>query len=429
MLQAVSRIALVVGSLACFARSAAASNVQVVAPSGAAFTNIQAAADASVDGDVVLVKTGTYPGFNLIGKSISVVADVGANVTIDGAIRVRNCTGPVLLAGLTATGKESTVEAERFGLAASTNTGALRVEHCTLRGAATFPATYCNSRHGASVRACPNVAFVGCTLEGSVLYGDGRQAGLFASESSVAIHDTTSRGGSSLCAFGYTGVAGDDGLDNDNSFVFAEHSSLSGGDGGHASCLDGARGGDGVHASGAAASVVLLDCPTSAGAAGLGNTPYACPCSNCFHLDCTLCNNDGSAGQATSAVSGATIQTVNGVYRRLDGPNVVRETQPVNVTVFGQPGEKAALLLGHDATFQWTPQWSGVQLVAAPSVARYLLIGTLPANGMLNFALPTRALPVGVQSDVLRAQALLTDGSGTARWSGSLDVVVLDSAF
>lgn len=414
---------------ALLAPLAAAGSVRVVAPSGAPYSTVQSAVDAAVDGDVVLVKAGTYPGFTLAGRSVSVVADAGASVTIDGAIRVRNCVAPVLLAGLTAKGRESTVEAERFGLAANNNSGALRVEHCTLRGADAFPAPYCNSRHGASVKACPNVAFVGCTLEGSLNYTDGREAGLHVEQSSIAVHDSALRGGSSLCALGYTGLPGGDGIDAVDSFVFAEHAECEGGPGGHASCMDGARGGDGVSASGATSSVVLLDCTTSAGSGGAGNSPYACPCTSCLHFDCTLCNNDGLAGQATSALLGATVQVASGIYRRLDGPNVVREAQPWTVTVYGQPGERAALLLGHDPAFQWAPQWSGVQLVAAPGLPRYLILGTLPGNGMLTTAIPLRALPAGVQSDSLRAQAMFVDSSNVSRWGGVLDLVILDSAF
>lgn len=415
-------------TLALLAPTLVSGTVWVVAPSGAPFTHIQAAVDAAAEGDTVLVKSGAYSSFHLTGRALSVVADQGANVIIYGAIRVRNCTGAVLLSGLAVTGQESSVEVERFGLSATDNSGSVRIEHCTLR-AATAPPSWCNVRYGASVIQCSDVAFTGCTLEGSI-YSDGRGDGLHAEQSSIAIHDSIVRGGNSVCGItGYAGVSGGDGLEAVDSFVFAEKSQFAGGSGGYASCGDGGAGGDGVKASGATTSVVLLDCVATGGAGGPNNTPFMCPCSNCLHY-CTLCNNDGAAGDPTRASAGASIQVPSGIYRRLDGANVVREATSLALTFYGQAGEQVAVLLGRQSEFVWTPALSGVQLVAAPtSPPRYLILGTLPASGMLNAQLPIRSLPVAAQSDVLRIQALFGDSAGTHRWSGPLDVIVLDSAF
>src|SRR5262245_40132899 len=63
------------------AAAARAQNVFVVAPSpgpGVFSTRIQDAVNAAADGDVVLVKSGSYPGFLAFGKSLTVVAEDGA---------------------------------------------------------------------------------------------------------------------------------------------------------------------------------------------------------------------------------------------------------------------------------------------------------------------------------------------------------------
>ncbi len=64
--------------------------VLVVAPSGAPFTTIQTAVDAAVDGDVVLVKPGTYGGFTLNSKSLALVSDPAGAAHIAGATLIAN---------------------------------------------------------------------------------------------------------------------------------------------------------------------------------------------------------------------------------------------------------------------------------------------------------------------------------------------------
>src|SRR5688572_1658513 len=61
---------------------ATAGHVRIVDASGSApFTSIQAAIDAAVDGDVLLVGAGTYPGFTVDGKGLVLLAPSSALVT------------------------------------------------------------------------------------------------------------------------------------------------------------------------------------------------------------------------------------------------------------------------------------------------------------------------------------------------------------
>ena len=67
------------------------------------YLQISAAVAAAASGDTLLVKSGTYAAFTVDGeKSLSVVADTGASVTVDGTVAVKNlaATQTVLLSGL-----------------------------------------------------------------------------------------------------------------------------------------------------------------------------------------------------------------------------------------------------------------------------------------------------------------------------------------
>ena len=53
---------------------------------GSSFTVLQDAVDAALEGDTILVKSGTYTRLVIDGKSVSVVADADAKVLIPGTV-------------------------------------------------------------------------------------------------------------------------------------------------------------------------------------------------------------------------------------------------------------------------------------------------------------------------------------------------------
>ena len=74
-----------------------AQTVHVVDDDGGAgvhFTSLADAVTAASTGDVVLVKEGSYSGFTIDGKSLTVVEDTGHATEVTGTVNVRN-----LLAG------------------------------------------------------------------------------------------------------------------------------------------------------------------------------------------------------------------------------------------------------------------------------------------------------------------------------------------
>ncbi len=414
--------------------TALAGDVRVVVPVGGPYLTVQSAVDASADGDVVLVRAGDYNGFNVVGKGVAVVADTGDLVRIFGAIRVRNCTGDVLLAGLQGTGGSGSLAAEVNALTAASNTGALRVQHCTLAGSPTGPV--CERRHAALVQDCPNVAFLSCTLTAAnsdgALHGSGMtgSSGLSAIRSSVAVHDSELRGGSTACAaLGYVGADGGEGLQADAAtFVFAANAVVRGGSGTGVPCGDGGGGGHGVEARGAGTSVRLLDTLTSGGAPGIGNTPYQCPCAPWWF--CCDCFWDGYPGQPVYTYPGASVVTLAGQHRRLDGPDVAREATTIVLECRGAPGDLVALAIGRGAPFVHVPGANGVQLAGpAGTPPRYRILGMVPAGGVLTAPLTLLSLPPNVQGEVWHLQTIHVTGAGTRHYAGSLSLVVLDSAF
>jgi hypothetical protein len=56
----------------------------VAAGGGGASTDVQAAVNAAVDGDVLLIEAGNDAAVEVNDKNLALVADTGANVHIDG---------------------------------------------------------------------------------------------------------------------------------------------------------------------------------------------------------------------------------------------------------------------------------------------------------------------------------------------------------
>src|SRR5262245_15566256 len=116
------------------AAGASAQSVLVVAPvagPGVFATDIQPAIDAAADGDLVLVEAGSYSGFTIDGKGVSVVADVGAAADSNGRVIVRNVSASqrVLLQGLTVQGDDLAP-----AIVTLNDLGAIWIESCNVTG-------------------------------------------------------------------------------------------------------------------------------------------------------------------------------------------------------------------------------------------------------------------------------------------------------
>ena len=120
---------------------AAQGQVWVVDDDGPAdFATIQAGIDAAGEGDILLVKEGSYTGMYIYGKSLTIQAEKGALVTIASrvfhpVVRVTNLASSqsVRLRGLVLN-----ANGEVPGLRLQDNSGTIWVEECSARGSAYY---------------------------------------------------------------------------------------------------------------------------------------------------------------------------------------------------------------------------------------------------------------------------------------------------
>lgn len=424
---------------------ARAGNVLVVdAGGGGSFTQIQPAVDAAVDGDTILVKTGTYPGFRIDDKSLSVVVDSSASVSVGQSVAVNDlgASRSVLLAGFQ-------IQGNSYGAAllAQNDRGSLRVEDCTLvamsNGLCSSPLA------GALLVNDLDAAFCRCTIRGAPgiegNYSQGCEGGhgLQAQSSSVALYDCIVQGGDGGIGYdtgcdcshdGGPGGSGGDGISfTAPGFVFASNTNIeggSGGDGGYGCTVfcdcngpgNGGPGGVGFHASNGSAPYpwfVYLDSTVSGGAGGYGRN---------YDIGdlCVEQSGNGSHGSSILAPSGST-SALPGSARQFSGPSVVRENHPFDLDFYGSQFDQVWLFIGQGPTFVYNAHYFGVNLTTVPPIARPLLLGPIPSNGHLTLQ---RTLPdFGIPSRTLYMQAVFNDTAGVRRLASPLTLVVLDPAY
>lgn len=428
-MRSLSALALI-GFLAPLVR---AGNVLVVDPSGAAGTHpeIQSAVSAASDGDVVLVKTGTYPTFTIANKDVSVVADTGAVVQVTGTVRVMllAATRCVLISGLDITGAYGTTN-NGHGLVASSNAGSVRVEHCVIH-AAPGTADFCLRREGAFVETSADVAFAHSTIVGtdaaSLFYVTGGY-GLRCVGSNVAVYDCTLRGGhggnSSTCSFmncAYVYAVDTDGADGgiglriESSQIFVSRSSVGGGDGGNA--LPNPNYGTYGGCGGAGAELVSatsshrLDGMLAGGAPGL-----------------SLGASPASPGPVL-AYGSAPFPLLAGTGRTLAASAVVRENNAIALTLSGQPNDAAGVLVSTRASHHEELAVNGVYLTAAPTNGRFFPLGPVPGAGTLASSVTIGDLGPGVQARRFFVQSFHQEPGGRVVLGTPETVIVLDSAY
>ncbi len=421
-------------ALALHGGVAQAGSVLVVQTGGATgtYATIQLAVTAAADGDVVLVKAGAYSAFAISNKDLTVVADAGASVQVQGTVLVSNLSAArrVLLSGLDVTG-DYLAPSIGHGLLVSSNTGSVRVDRCQLHAA---PGTleYCQQHEGALITNSLDVAFAHCTIVGTdaalQLYGVGG-FGLRSMASKVAVYDCTLRGGlggtCAVCslmncvyfyAVSYDGANGGSGIRVQQSDVFVSRSTARGGDGGPALPNPNYSTYGGCGGSGAELS-------------GTGNS---------WRFDLTLFGGVGglSQGGAPNGTAGLTIASgstafpvLPGSGRTLQASAVLRENNALALTLSGQPGDSAGVLVSMTPRYSLDLAANGVRLTAAPSNGRFIPLGTVPGGGTLSASLPIGDLGPGVQSRRFFVQSIHQDASGAFVLGTPQSVVVLDSAF
>ena len=417
-----SRFASIVLSIAATAGlSYASDHVITVGGTNPDFNDISSAVQAAALGDVVLVRPGSYPGFIMSGKSVSVIADPSGSVMINGPVLVQFQDGSqpaIVLSGFQIVAQSGTA-------LSCLNTGA------AIRCVGITATSVGLGLPGANVYNCGDIAFTRCSFQGGTdaqpqyAGGDGLDAG---GNSKLALAECSVLAGAGANGAIVGGslippVYGPDGLHVwSGASVFVSGTRIRGGAGGAgtpASCAlglaaqDGADGGAGLFvAPGSAATV--LDADIAGGTGGAGGAPDA----NC-----------GAAGGQTGS-SGAQIHgtatLLTGSARRFTAPGLLREYDTLALAIRGQPGDSVELRISRHAGWS-EPSGAGPLLVGLP--ARSVQLGTIPSSGVLNVSLPLGELGAAIQSRTLHLQAICTDSSGLVWRSGARPLVLLDSSY
>lgn len=414
--------------------------VVVVAPIGGDYADVQAAINASVDGDTILVRPGAYPGFAVANRDLRIVGATGRLAVIQGAVRVRNLAAgkTVVLDGLNATGLVSTLAAERHGLYISNCAGSVRVQDCEFRSQTT-QAGSCDAIPAIGILSSGDVVLSGVEATTPVsslqsatpLYA---AAGLRCEGSTVAAFGCRFVGGRGSrygCVAGCTDIPG-----------------WESGCGAYQPGCDGTYGGPGVEALG---GVLHLDgCTLVGGQAGSG---IACAgiCGSCvyggdggdglrlrngglaFGLDCAFepgassGNLDSTEGSPQRVLTSASYAALAGASRVMELASPAREGSTSLLQCRGEPGDFWSVALTRGTTLRVTPPFASVQVFQHPGVARFKILGSMPQSGRLDAVL---LLPqLATEGSTLCVQPFVRSVGGQFQHGTPLFLTVLDQGY
>ena len=397
----------VTGLALALATPAVLADVLVVAPAGAAFTEINAAVAAAQPGDIVLVKSGTYGHVSIGNKSVSIIADAGATAEVDG-IGVANLQAPntVVLRGLNV--PHPTIP-ELPGFSATACTGPVRVEQCSFTGMAGGPPNLITgatgyATDGATVLSSSQVSFAHCAFVGGKGWAGTQEFnpweggyGLNAFQSSVSLWQCSLTGGAGGdgSADGLATTGGKGAILIGGTTVF-DGCTLTGGTGGMgASTWLGGPGGTGGDAAlaGGGGRLKLTDTAFVVGAGGPGGIGM-------------FGGPPGAVGAPGGGliVFNSSVETYEAQARDLTVNSPVRSGQVASFA-FGVVSCDAVLLV-YSATTQglWL---GGPQGTLIPGLPLGLLSLALPcATGTQPLAATIPALPAGIEGVNLFVQAL-----------------------
>ena len=411
----IARFSLTVGFLAALGASALA-EVTILGQPGS-FTTIQAAVDAAMEGDVLIVEDGNYGLFTIDGKGLTVMARNAGQVSVKGPCSVRNlpAAGKVAFVGLDIQGASPFCCLVPNGLDLIDNAGQIRLQDCDIRGGFYYN-PFGFSGHGLVAMNSAQVVIAKCVLRGAdggipsgedpIHGGDG----IHATNSALAIHDSFIYGGWGSIESYPTGGDGGDGCRIQGWGMFASGTRFSGGWGGSGDfigCTSGGDGGDGLAVTNAQAQ--LLDNVYFAGPAGIG---FGC--------------GNGLPGQAI-ANNGAIINQYSGTARKLTGPDHTPETSPVSLTLSGETGDDVWLLSSFSPGFGFLKPLNGVITLQGPWVFPVRQLGTIGSSGTINVPLRFHGLSGSSPSRTFYYQGLCRSAGGSWYLTTPHQIVVIDA--
>lgn len=400
---------------------------------GTDFKSLASAITAAQNGDLLLVRSGTYDGeFRILDKAVSIVADAGANVVVTNSLLVPTAVatleitgtlpGTVVLRDLTLTSvlpSSSPFSQIPLRINPTGATAHVFIEGC-LTPSGGGGGVWLDGNAPITLSRCAGKGTDGAFL---ALGGEHQaQAGISLFSGQVAMFASSFRGGEGRDAVvssagTFAGAAGAPGLRIFTGLtpqsVFSD-SSIEGGMGGNAlragaTCLAPGNGGAGIDSVFGTAHVVQT--------VGVGGPPGT-PVPSC-----------GQTGQAGNAIAvtflGQPPIPLAGQPGRAIAPPPRREGQSTTVTVDGPANHAAFLVVGFTPTRVFAPQFAGV-LAATPDLI--LALGNLPPSGTMALTTVAPTLPVGVESALVYLQPITQHPStGQATLGAPSALVLLDA--
>lgn len=426
MSHALARLVLAIVVLAL---PAGAGVIVVDAGGGGDATDLPEAIALASEGDVLLVKPGTYSGFLVEALSVHVVADGGV-VSVTGPVAIRNLAPGqrVALDEIDIKPVFTNIFTQPPALRVIDCAGSVRIERCEIVAPSPVIWNACQKfafwpagADGAQVIDSDDVVFASCLFEGGRGFGstdlfcldtgsDGGR-GLVVEGSAVGLHEVIARGADGR-EDGYGGQGGHGIQLIGASDVLAAGTIAEGGDGGRSNDFIGfspiGDGGDGALVEGGATLRVL------GGLYSGGEAGYSC---------CWITSpGEDQAGQGT-------IVTYPGTSRRLLTSSPAREGNDLTLAINGVAGDQVSLLVGLLPAHVPLPKFSGALYVDPSTMLGPLPIATLGAGPAL-VLLTIPELGPGLDVVPLELQLFVIDASGDAKvLSGPGQGVLVDSAF
>jgi len=401
----------------------AAQNVVVLAPSagpGVDATTLPSAIALAADGDIVLIKAGTYsnggsPNETVISaKSITLVADNGAAVTLQDRLRIQSIgvNQRVAVRGIKV--QYPLLTGGTPALDVSNCLGTLWFEDCEFNLTLLLPS---GTGAGVAVRAtsCAALLFARCSIQGASSGGTTVQSGAdgyVGTQSSAAFYECTVKGGTPMAVEGNGGS----GATLNGGLLFASGSTFGGSGGpGDTFFKCPGDGGDGIHLATGAPALVSLALTAVGGSASPSS-------AFCFGPGA-----DGVPGQGVRVTSGVH-SALSGTARTFHVNPTAREGGTI-IKSYGAPaGDFAYRSYSGFSGFTYFLAYKGVLGLSLGAPINTKFDGLMPASGTL--AVPST---IGPLAGTVEGVTLFLQGSFYSASSGILlgtpsFTVLLDSS-
>jgi hypothetical protein len=346
---------------------------------GVDFTSLGAAVAAAADGDMLLVRDGTYSDALLLdGKGLLIAAEAGATVSVEFAsVDVINLAANqhAIFRGIDTIACQWTL---------TDNAGTVWIEDCELVfGLWDTEATVV-------AQDCANVAIIDSGILGmgvvTVFVADWAASdAVWASGTELSVSGSELWGGQGNGSPYGADVDGGDGLTAIGGKTFITDSNLQGGDG------DDETGGTGLV---------------------LG------PGAQSWLLDTTLVAGLGLFAGQQMVVADTPPTLLTGTAPRISIASPLRYGEPVTVDVTAEPGATVFLLKQITPYGLFTPQFGGVLLIDI-GIAHTAVLGMVPASGVLSLNALVPALPLFTALPLANQIAVVAPGGGVSLGNGT----------